>query len=196
MFEPAGTCGLNMKFDNELLLEMITSQRLKLSFWDKISHYWIVVLTFFGAIFWWYQVIKINITKLETTFPTLERSIMLGVGFLVISIVFFIIQYRRLIFKQVVIDCTKKQCKKAIVKTTQELEWIIIEKSDSYICAVHNTRTYLNWGELITIIKTDKGILINSICAPAAKTALFSFGWNRKNRNTFIRNLKQIVLDK
>lgn len=185
-----------MKFDNELLLEMIASRRLKLSFWDKFSHYWIVVLTFFGAIFWWYQVIKINITKLETTFPTLERSIKLGVGFLIISIVFFIIQYRRLIFKRVIIDCTSKQCKKAILKTARELEWIITEKSNIYICAVSNTSTYLNWGELITIIKIDNGILINSICDPAAKTALFSFGWNRKNRDTFIRNLKQIVLDK
>jgi hypothetical protein len=196
LFESAGTGGINMKFDNELLLEMIASQRLKLSFWDKISHYWIVVLTFFGAIFCWYQVIKINITTLETTSPTLERSIKLGIGLLVISIVFFTIQYRRLIFKQVIIDCTNKQWRKAILKTTQELEWIIIEKCDSYICAVHNTRTYLNWGELITIIKIDNGILINSICDPAAKTALFSFGWNRKNRNTFIGNLKQIVLDK
>ncbi len=85
-----------MKFDNEALQEMIVSQKLKLSFWDKVSHYWIVILMFSGAVFWWYHVIAISIIKQETAFPTLERSIQLGSGFLIISIVFFIIQYRRL----------------------------------------------------------------------------------------------------
>ena len=79
LFEPAGTGFVGMSYNQQSIDEMIDTQKLKLSVWDKISHYWIVVLTFFGAIFWWYQVIKINITKLETTFPTLEISIMLGV---------------------------------------------------------------------------------------------------------------------
>ena len=68
--------------------------------------------------------------------------------------------------------------------------------SSNYCCAFHETRTFLNWGESITIIKTERGILINSICDPNAKTALFSFGWNRRNINTFINCLESVIRDK
>lgn len=174
---------------------MINSKRLRLSFWDKISHYWIVILMLFGTGFYWYQIIKGYFNKIEPAYYSSEELFNVGFCFLIIAILFFAIQYRRLTFKKVIIDYPETKFKRALYITVKENGWNVLSKNNVYVIAFHKTRTYFNSGEIITIIKIENGILINSICDPSAKTALFSFGWNRKNRNAFIRNLESKVLE-
>jgi len=182
-----------MIYNQQSIEEMINTQRLKLSVWDKISHYWIVILMLFGTGIFWFQSTKIYLNKGESFF--LGRSFNIGLIFLATAILFSLLQYRRLKFIEKIICCTEKQFKQALFDTAKELSWIILTNSRNYCFAFHATRTYLNWGESITVIKTEKGILINSICDPT-KTALFSFGWNRRNRNTFINCLELVIRDK
>ena len=184
-----------MKYNDQLISEMINSKRLKLGYWDKISHYWIVILMLIGAGFFLLEATKSYLNKLEPVIHSSEKLFNIGFCFLVIAILFSSIQFRRLTFKKVIINFTESQYQHALAVTCKEIGWTVMDKSNLYVSAFHETHTYFNWGELITIIKIDNGILINSICDPSAKMALFSFGWNRKNRNAFIRNLESIVLE-
>jgi len=185
-----------MKFTDDLIVGMKSSQRLKLSFWNSISHYWVVLLMALLTVFWWYQLIKSFLTQSAPIFRGSKELFNVGCCLLIVTSLFFVIQYRRLTFKKVVIKYNDASFKQALSLTIEELKWIVSDKNNVYVSAFHKTKTYFNWGELITIIKIEEGILINSICDPEARTALFSLGWNRKNVNTFIRNLEHFSLDK
>jgi hypothetical protein len=45
---------------------------------------------------------------------------------------------------------------------------------------------------MITIIRLKDGLLINSICDPDKRSSVVSFGWNRKNIRTFLKNLNDV----
>jgi hypothetical protein len=49
-----------------------------------------------------------------------------------------------------------------------------------------------SWGEMITIIKDKDRLLLNSICDPHMQSSVASYGWNKRNIETFLKNLSDV----
>jgi hypothetical protein len=113
--------------------------------------------------------------------------------FLVAGLLLTYRQYRILLFKEITIDYTDKDIQHALAKTSIELKWRVERNRDGVVRAY---RAGMDWsGEMITIISSDKTILINSISDPNQGPTLSIFGQDRKNVRTFIKNLEAIVAE-
>jgi hypothetical protein len=49
---------------------------------------------------------------------------------------------------------------------------------------------------MVTIIKDKDCLLLNSICNPDSMSSVASYGWNRKNIRTFLKNLTDVLNNK
>jgi uncharacterized membrane protein len=105
---------------------------------------------------------------------------------LVLALIFYYLQTKRLKFKVINIHVGEDKFKEAAQKTAKELNWKLIEKTGDIIIAKSGF-SWKSWGELITIIRDNERILINSICDPDKSPSIASYGMNRKNRETYER---------
>ncbi|NDV47163.1 hypothetical protein D0T49_08910 [Paludibacter sp. 221] len=105
---------------------------------------------------------------------------------------FFIKQYKELFFNKIDIHYSESQFQEAIKRTANELEWKIVKNNKKEFRAKRNEFISL-WGESITIIKENGCIYINSICDPDKWASITSYGWNKKNRNTFLKHLNNVI---
>ena len=96
-----------MKHDRQSIDKMIKTNRLKLSFEEHLSHYWIVILMLLGTGFWWYE--AVGISNIKTQGPTLYQSFNIGLSFFLIATLFFTLQYRKLRFTEIITICTEKK---------------------------------------------------------------------------------------
>jgi len=129
---------------------------------------------------------KYNLTKKE---PGMDLFLFRYV-WLVIALIFYYIQTKRLKFKIINVAVSRDIFNEAAQKTAVEINWKIIKKTGDLIIA--KTGVSLgSWGERITIIRDDERILMNSICDPDKWPSVLSFGKNRENRKTF----EQVIRD-
>jgi hypothetical protein len=103
---------------------------------------------------------------------------------LVLAVFFYYLQTKRLKFKVINIHVDEDKFKDAAQKTAKELDWKVIEKTGDIIIAKSRI-SWKSWGELITIIRDNERILINSICDPDKWPSVISYGMNKKNRETY-----------
>ena len=120
----------------------------------------------------------------------LERVVQILISSIVFSIVCFLIQNRKLYFREYNISYTEEQFQVALKKTAHELDWTIESNKKGSTRASRSSNWSGSWGEMITIIKRDNQILLNSICDPNLKSSVISWGWNNRNRKSFISNLQ------
>lgn len=166
--------------------------RLKLTLRQFITHYSLVLL--------------LMIPNLLSVFSILENALGVYRGnagvegwyssvifFSIVILLLFIIQYRRLNFTKIEIDFTEKQFKEAIRRTAKELEWEIFKNNKKMLQATRNDMFGTLLGELITIIKGEGFILINSICDPNKWTNIFSYNRNKENVKIFLKNLSDVT---
>ena len=110
----------------------------------------------------------------------------------VLAILAYIVQFKSLRFKEIRIAVDNDKFNIAVHETAKELEWKIDFHSDNFVRAHRNWNWTASWGEMITIIRHENLILINSICDPNAfRPSITSWGWNRKNVQTFTNRLKK-----
>ena len=111
---------------------------------------------------------------------------------IVIAIGFHLLQKKRLKFKEVSTNLSEDEIFKIIKKVANDLDWYIESESTEIVFA----RTFPcffsgSWGEQITIIIGENIVLINSICDLKKRSSLVSMGRNKKNENTFIREIEK-----
>lgn len=173
--------------NSKILKKCIDKKELQLSFWEMVTHYWICV--FFLVVPITIIVSKIiNFIKEED--KSREGEIYMIIIPILLSILFGLLQKRRLSFKVFNIENDRKILNEVVEQTATELGWIIDRRNKNYIKA-HTNPGFLSgsWGEQITIIFDGNRILINSICDLDRKTSLVSMGRNKKNEQTFINNV-------
>ncbi len=117
--------------------------------------------------------------------------------FIIGAIFFYYWQRKKLRFKQLKVYIAPDIFTESARKTAEELKWTVDEINENYMRA-HRKFSFSDaswsWGEMITIIRTDNEILINSICDPNGLFAsVTSYGANKKNVNTYIKNLKELT---
>lgn len=169
--------------NEKLIKKMIDNNRVYLNkyelFWHYSAVYFIMFIPLFDVIY---------TIKNDESFLKFNYSYLL----ILVAIIMFFIQKNKLNFKHLKFFNLSDNFDIAINTTVQELNWVIDYTSDNYIRA-HRGFDYKSggsWGEMITIIKLENRILINSICDPNGLfSSVISYGWNRKNIKIFEENL-------
>ncbi len=111
---------------------------------------------------------------------------LIGFPWLIPAVLMYFIQKRRLRFTTINISVDKEKFHQAAELTANKLGWTIQHFSADFIIAVRQGRfSSGSWGELITIIRGNDKVLINSICKPDNIVSIASYGWNKKNVRTF-----------
>lgn len=178
---------------NEWTIIMKKNKRLKLTFFQTVTHYGISLLLLFIISLTGWSLIEIYLTETYTGVRTANELIKSSLPFLVLAVIFTVIQYRRLNFKEIEITYTDEQFQEAIDRTVKDLEWRIEKNNKTFFRAVRAWNWSGSWGEMVTIIRDKNRILINSICDPDHMSSIASYGWNRKNIRTFNKNLSDVL---
>ncbi|MFD0748802.1 hypothetical protein ACFQZS_01525 [Mucilaginibacter calamicampi] len=85
----------------------------------------------------------------------------------------------------------RKQLIKVISDVSKKLEWITMESNKNvYVAKTFPGFFSGSWGEQITILFFEDKLLVNSICDPDKKSSIVSFGRNRNNVQTLLKELE------
>jgi hypothetical protein len=182
----------DLLMNRDWIENMKETKRLKLSFWQTVSHYFIVVFFLLIPIFTLISVFEIYVTKTYDGVRSTGELLRFSLPWILPAIAFLFIQRYRLRFKKILIDYTDEEFKEAVQRTSKELEWTIDKNNKTYLRANRPWNWTGSWGEMITIIRLKDGLLTNSICDPDKWTSVVSYGWNRKNIRTFLKNLNEV----
>ena len=173
----------------------IETGELKLSFWKTIKHYGIVFFLFSIPIMLMLFSLLFSYLKdyIEGT-PKHIREVEYWIIIIpiILGILFYRLQKKRLEFKTIETQLTRKQLEKIINRVANELEWIPYMATENAILA--KTRPAFlsgSWGEHITILFDGNKILVNSICDLDMRVSVVSMGRNKKNMNRLIEEIKK-----
>jgi uncharacterized membrane protein len=170
---------------------MKRTRRVKLSGWDSFNHYFIVLFLLLPMIFISFDGIKYLITGAYLGIRTPMEMLSVSMPFMILGIVFFFVQYKRLNFKIIKTNVSRDMVIKAIKTTATELNWIPEINTKDFKVFKTNPKWYTgSWGEHITVILDNDKVMINSICDLDKKTSVVSFGRNRKNMKRLLEELE------
>lgn len=177
---------------NQITIKKNT-RRLKLTFIQALTHYGVAFFFMIIVLFTGWSFIEIYVTHTYSGLRSANELLIVTLPFLTLAIIFSIIQYRRLGFKEINIVYSEEHFQKAVLRTVNELKWSIEKNNKTFFRAVRPGNWTMSWGEMVTIIKEKDCLLINSICDPGNMSSFASFGWNGKNVKTFIRHLSDVI---
>lgn len=166
--------------------------KLKLSFWNYVNHYFIVIFVFLIPIFSLASVFEIYVTKTYDGVRPASELLGFSLPWIIPAILFFFIQRNQLKFKKIDIQYSDDEFKEAIERTVKELEWIIERNNKAYVRAHRPWNWTGSRGEMITIIRLKDGLLVNSVGDPEVWGSGLGYGWNRKNIRVFLKNLSDV----
>ncbi len=172
---------------------MKRNKRMKLTFFQTLTHYGAPLLLLFIVSLTGWSLIEIYLTETYTGVRTTNELIKSSLPFLGLAVIFTIIQYRRLNFIEIKLTFTDEQFQEAINRTVKDLKWEIVSNNKLFFRAFRPRNWTGSWGEMITILRDKNQILINSICDPEQMSSITSYGWNRKNIKIFNKNLIAVL---
>ena len=107
---------------------MKKNKRLKLTTIQSLTHYGIVILLLFITSITGWHLIEIYLTNTYTGVRSADELIRSSLPFLLLAVLFAVIQHRRLKFKEVNVTFTDNQFQEAVERTVKDLEWRIDNK--------------------------------------------------------------------
>jgi hypothetical protein len=171
-------------------------KRLRLKGKQLFIHYSFPLLVLLPAMLSLIEIIKIQ-TGSYDGIRTINEHIKGSLPFLAAAALLTLRQYWRLNFREIKMEYTDKDLQYALGKTSMELKWRVEKNRKGFFRAyrVGGDGPWW-WGEMITIISDHNTLLINSISDPNQTPTPSSFGMDRKNVRTFVKNLRAIVSEK
>lgn len=163
----------------DLLLEKsIETRELQLPFWQKVTHFEIVLWAFGIAILMplivlFYQIYDpagVKNYRVLWSFPI----------FIFVGVIFYFIQRKRLKLISIGTNITRAQLDKIIEQISRKYRWRILTNTSRVIIA-KTPFSGKSWGEQVTIIFDGNCLLVNSICDPDKKASVVSMGRNAEN---------------
>lgn len=168
----------------------IQTGELKLSNWDKFSHYFIVVFIFLIPTY--NLILHIKDYFQGTSRPMKEGEIWFIIVASILGILFYRLQKKRLAFKSIETNLKRDELDNIIINVANKLEWqLYINNNNVIIAKTFPSLLSGSWGEQITIIFDKNRLLINSICDPDKKSSVVSMGRNKKNINTLVEEINK-----
>lgn len=174
---------------------MKKQKRLKLSRWQMLDHYFVVLFILFIPLLLFYNLFEIYVLKTYEGVMTVNEIISLAWPWIAPAVAFYFIQKRRLKFREVKVTYSDQDFQEATVRTVSEYKWQIELNNNNVFRAYRPSNWTGSWGEMITIIKDKDRLLLNSICDPNKMSSIVSFGWNKRNVDTFLKNLVDVKKD-
>ncbi len=142
---------------------MKKSKRLKLTFSQALTHYGTVIfLVLFVAV----KSKSIIENYINDTYADIQEtldSLAIPFLFLLLAVVLFQIQYRKLKFRTFAVSFTDEQFQEAVQRTIKDLGWRIENNNKTFLRAYIHREWTIESGEMITIIKYKDRFLINCI---------------------------------
>ena len=166
----------------------LSTERIKLSLGQRFWHYSVVVffLLIPIAISWFiFQDLVLGVKGIRSV----GQLACFGYPWIIPAVGLYYLQRERLKFRRINAVVSPEKFRGAVQTTAQQLGWKWHTPEANTVIAHRGWNWTASWGELITIHRTDKYILINSICDPDVNVSIASWGWNRKNIRTFEKNL-------
>jgi hypothetical protein len=170
-------------------------KRLKLTFFEYILHYIIVIFLLVIPVATLVDLFNIFITGNYHGSRSVVELISVSIPTFVLAIALAYLQYRRLRLKEIKIFYTPEQFQEAVRRTAKELNWIIVYNQNDFFFADSIGHWSLSGGLLITIIKESDGILINCRHDPLFGSPIFSNRRYKRNIKTFLKNLDETIRD-
>ncbi len=168
------------------------SRHLKLTFLESLNHYFIVIVLLILGLFPAYDLIVYAINGDEAKAVVLNESLTLSLFWLFAAIGFTLIQYRQLTFRKFNGAATDEELKKAFERTAQLHQWKNKKIQSNFYRAYHEDWFSPMKGEMITILKINNEIWINSVCDLKSWSSVSSLGWNMHNVKLFFHHLKAV----
>lgn len=112
--------------------------------------------------------------------------------FPIISLIAYLIQRKKLRFKEFNANCTKEDLIESFNRSSNELKWKV-ETTTDYLQAYSDDPFNYFGGNVITIIPTENGLLINSVSDPRRRSVPFFSNWDNENIKIFIKHLKNVL---
>jgi hypothetical protein len=166
--------------------------RIKLTWWDSLTHYLIVLFLLLPLLFLSFSWLKYMITGEYSGVRPFKEMFLVHIPFIILAVGFYYIQYKRLAFKLIQTNLPNVLIQKLIETTATELEWIPFVNTKYYKVFKTFPKWHTgSWGEQITIILDNDKVMINSICDPDKRTSVVSVGRNRKNMSCLIDKIKK-----
>ena len=168
----------------------IEKNEVKLTFWEKLNHYGIVIFQLIIEGFYLYGFVRDHLNN------SLKSSDELLIGvFIILTIIPFLtylLLRHRLKFKSIETGLKRSELNDIIRRTGIGYKWTLLTVNDYCIVAKTNPRYFpVSRGERITIIFEQNKVFINSISDPVKSSPLLSFGQNRRNVNRLIEGIKR-----
>ena len=181
--------------NTQTIVNMKETERVKLSKWQRFWHFFIVIVVCIVPALVSYDLIVNYFTGsyIHKSYPVIY--FILGYSLLLLAIVLFFIQLRRLRFSRIPVSADVEKFHASVNATAKELNWEILEKTNNLIVAKSGF-SWQSWGERITIVRKHDSILFNSICDPDNRPSIASWGRNKKNRKRFEVHLLKMLSNK
>ena len=124
----------------------------------------------------------------RTVFDIIQIPLMLTIP----AILKFVIQLRKLRFREIKVIINDNELTDSINRTIQHLGWIIKVQDKDLIRAYRPSKKNGSLNEMITIRRINNGLLFNSINSPDDMISVLSLGKNKLNKKIFIQNLSDV----
>jgi len=125
---------------------MKKNKRLKLTIFQTLTHYGIVLLLLFIVPLTGWSLIEIYLTDTYNGVLKADELIKSSLPIFATAIIFAIIQYRRLNFKEIQVSYSDEQFQEAIDRTVKDLEWRIERNNKTLFRAVRPWNWTGSWG--------------------------------------------------
>ncbi|WP_188051713.1 hypothetical protein [Flavobacterium sp. GP15] len=168
----------------------IEKQVLQLNFWQKLSHYGIVLGILIISI-------TIGVLSIKDILSGNRNHISVKIlSFIIVpflfTIFFYFLQKKRLRFNIIETNLSLIEIKNIVTEVAEERKWIRNKNNDyCYVATTYPGFFSGSWGELITIIFDKNRIYFNSICNPNEKSSIISMGRNRKHYLTLLNQINK-----
>jgi hypothetical protein len=172
---------------------MISSQKLLLNRKRKLLHYEVTIagaaLLTFSALVCLYR--YYNHLYIQ---PGMDKF---NLGLLVLTAFSYWYQNNKLWLRGYETLLPKADNYRIVKKALKQLQWPIKIDNQGFLEAKNSSQDIRTWGdEMISIVITDRKILVNSICnLDGHKLQIFSFGKNKENTDKLTAKVEEILIN-
>lgn len=168
------------------------SHHLKLTFLEALNHYFIVVVLILLGFLPAYDVIIYALNGDEAKAVVFNESLTLSLFWFCAAIAFIYIQRRQLTFRKFIGTATDEELNQAFERTAKLHQWKQKKIKPNFYRAYHEDWFSPMKGEMITVLKINNEIWINSVCDLKSWSSVSSLGWNMHNVKLFFHHLNAV----
>jgi len=167
----------------------IQTKELQLTFVEKITHYYLVLICVAIALI--FPIIHLREYFNDDETPFLSGEIVVTLVFGILGLLVYKVQKNRLRFTIVQTTLKRDILEKIIGDVGEELEWVSIQLTHNSFYAVKHPEFLISWGEQITVLFAEKYVFINSVGDLTRGPSIFPTGRNRRNIEYLIEAIQK-----